>query len=191
MQVVDLMTARVITAMPGTELKQAAELMVRHRVSGLPVVDSLGTLVGMITEADFLRMQVERADGAHVSDLMSSPVLTVTPELPLVEAARMMLSEDVNRMPVMTADGAMVGIISRFDVVNAFTRPDELIEDEIREDIIRRVLFVEPDAVGLRVDQGTVFLSGELESKGEAALLTEMVRRLDGVVEVESALTWR
>lgn len=191
MQVVDLMTARVVTAMPGTELKHAAELMVKHRVSGLPIVDSIGTLVGMITEADFLRMEVEGADGAHVSDLMSSPVLTVTPELPLVEAARLMLSEDVNRMPVVTADGAMVGIISRFDVVNAFTRPDELIEDEIREDIIRRVLFVEPDVVGLRVDQGTVFLTGELESKGEAALLAEMVRRLDGVVEVESTLTWR
>lgn len=191
MQVVDLMTSGVISAQPEMELKQAAGLMVKHRVSGLPVVDLTGALVGMITEADFLCMEVEGAHGTHVSDLMSSPVLTVSPTLPLVEAARMMVDEDLNRMPVVDRAGAMVGIISRFDVVNAFTRPDELIEDEIREDIIRRVLFLEPDVVNLRVDQGTVHLTGQMESKGEAALLAEMVKRLDGVVEVESQLTWR
>lgn len=195
MQVVDLMTAGVITATPDTELKDAARLMVRHRVSGLPVVDGNTRLVGMITEADFLRVEVDsHYEGAVVStrvgDVMSAPVVTVPPELPLVEAARLMCDEDVKRMPVIDDREVIVGIISRFDVVNAFTRPDELIEDEIKEDLLRRVMFLQPEDVDVVVDNGRVLLSGKLETRSEAALLLELVRRLDGVVTVEDKLSW-
>ena len=60
MRVVDLMTTDVIRVSPDTRIKEAARLMFRHRVSGLPVVDADGTLSGIITEADFLRMEVAR-----------------------------------------------------------------------------------------------------------------------------------
>src|SRR3990170_4410539 len=79
---------------------------------------------------------------------------------------------------------------SRADVVNAFTKPDDVIEDEIREDIIRRLLFLTPEAIDVSVSQGIVTLSGELETRTEAHLLEELTRRLDGVIRVDSHLTF-
>jgi osmotically-inducible protein OsmY len=81
-------------------------------------------------------------------------------------------------------------VISRADVVNAFTKPDEVIEDEVREDIVRRLLFLEPDVIGVSVDDGVVTLSGELENRTEAHLLEELTRRIAGVVRVVSDLTY-
>jgi osmotically-inducible protein OsmY len=65
-----------------------------------------------------------------------------------------------------------------------------VIEDEIREDIIRRLLFLEPDALEVHVHDGVVMLSGRLENRTEAHLLEELTRRLDGVIRVESSLTY-
>ena len=62
MQVVDVMTTDVIKVSPDTGIKDAARLMFRHRVSGLPVVDADGSLSGIITEADFLRLEVARKE---------------------------------------------------------------------------------------------------------------------------------
>jgi CBS domain-containing protein len=96
----------------------------------------------------------------------------------------------VKRLPVVAPNGSLVGVISRADVVNAFTKPDDVIEDEIREDIVRRLLFLEPDALDVRVRDGVVMLSGRLENRTEAHLLEELTRRLDGVIRVESSLTY-
>ena len=85
----------------------------------------------------------------------------------------------------------MVGILSRFDIVAAFTRPDDLIEDEIREDLIRRVLFVDPETVDVRVSNGVVTLVGTIGTRTEARLVEELAIRLDGVVGVENRLDWR
>ena len=156
MRVVDLMTTDVIRVSPDTRIKEAARLMFRHRVSGLPVVDADGRLSGIITEADFLRMEVARneADDPQpvetVGEVMSSGVVTVAPDAEITEAAKIMVIQDVKRLPVVDADNKMLGIIARLDIVAVFTRPDEVIEDEIREDLLRRVLFVDPDDVDLR-----------------------------------------
>jgi CBS-domain-containing membrane protein len=205
MQVVDLMTTDVVTVAPDSPLKQAARLMFRHRVSGLPVVDDTDRLVGMITEADFLRLQVEReisaehgfagphpiTEAERVSEVMSKGVITVDPEMSLGEAARIMTVQEIKRLPVVDDEGKLLGIISRMDIVALYTRPDEVIEDEIREDLIRRVLFVDPDGVDVRVSQGVVTLIGEIGTRTEAALMAELTRRLDGVVRVENRLGWR
>ena len=97
----------------------------------------------------------------------------------------------LRRLPVVDDDGKLLGIISRMDIVAVFTRPDEVIEDEIREDLIRRVLFVDPDGVDVRVSQGVVTLIGEIGTHTESALLEELARRLDGVVRVDNRLSWR
>ncbi len=198
MQVLDLMTTDVLAVTPETDLKAAAEVMVRNRVSGLPVVTGPERrLVGMITEADFLRLEVEHGpehtmSGAQmVGDVMSADVVTTGPEALLAEAAEVMVVEDIKRLPVIDGDGCIMGIISRFDIMAAFTRPDEVIEDEIREDVIRRALFADPATVDVRVAGGHVVLRGELSTRGEVALLTEVVRRLDGVMSVDSEMSWR
>lgn len=197
MRVVDLMTTELIQVYPDTGIKEAARLMFRHRVSGLPVVDAGGRLVGIITEADFLRIEVAR-DGEEtpepierVSQVMSEDVVTIPPDAEISDAARLMASNDIKRLPVIGEDRRLLGIISRMDVVAVFTRPDEVVEDEIREDLLRRVLFIDPDEIEVTVANGVVRFSGQIGTRNESRILEELARRLDGVTRVDNQLTWR
>jgi len=209
MKVRDLMTTDPLTVSPDTLLKEAARTMVRNKVSGLPVLVD-GVLVGIVTEGDFLRQEANRdqpyrfslldalfGEGPSdppsveaVAEVMTEMVISTTPEVTIGEAARVMANKRVKRLPVVDEDGVLIGIISRADVVNAFTKPDEIIEDEIREDIIRRLLFLDPQEVGVAVDDGVVTLEGEMENRTEAHLLEELARRVEGVVRVESQLAF-
>lgn len=209
MKVRDLMSTDPITTSPETLLKDAARLMVQAKVSGLPVMKD-GKLVGIVTEGDFLRQEANRDQPYRfslldalfgddptppivetVAEVMTEQVLTVSPDTGLSEAARIMANRRIKRLPVVDDDGNLIGILSRADVVNAFTKPDEVIEDEIREDIVRRLLFLDPKAVEVKVKDGVVTLGGELENRTEAHLLEELTRRLDGVIRVVSNLTFQ
>jgi len=193
--VVDLMTTEVIAVSRDTGLREAARLMFRNRVSGLPITEPDGTLIGIITEADFLRLEVERQEGARdqavtVGEVMSIGVVTVRPEMEIYEAAKIMAVQEVKRLPVVDDDNRLLGVISRADIVSIFTRPDDVIEDEIREDLLRRVLFIDPDDLRVSVTNGVVALSGEVGTRAEASMLEELTNRLDGVFGVETKLTW-
>ncbi|NND01613.1 MAG: CBS domain-containing protein [Acidimicrobiia bacterium] len=196
MRVVDVMTSDVITVRASTSITDAARLMFRNRISGLPVCDADSCLIGMITEADFLRLEVDRhADGEMstvetVGEVMTQNVMTIDPAAELSDVAAVMVKEDINRLPVVDADSRMLGIISRLDVVAAFTRPDDVIEDEIREDVLRRLMRVDLDSIDVKVDAGIVTFNGTIDTRAEAALLEELVRRLDGVLRVENRLIW-
>ena len=196
MRVVDVMTADVITVRAETSITEAARLMFRNRISGLPVCDMDSCLIGMITEADFLRLEVERHSASEVEtvetvgEVMTRDVLTIQPNAELSDAAAVMVREDVNRLPVVDGDARMLGILSRLDVVAAYTRPDEVIEDEIREDVLRRVMAVVLDAIDVEVESGVVTFSGTIGTRAEAGLLEEVVRRLDGVMRVDNRLIW-
>jgi CBS domain-containing protein len=190
------MTTDVITVSRETGIREAARLMFRNRVSGLPVTAVDGTLAGIITEADFLRLEVERQEGEieigeTVGDVMSPGVVTTGPDTEIYEAAKMMTFQDIKRLPVVDEDSRLLGIISRADIVSVFTRPDDVIEDEIREDLIRRVLFIDPDQLNVSVTNGVVTFVGEVGTRNEARLLSELASRLDGVLHVESRLAWR
>jgi CBS domain-containing protein len=194
MLVRDLMTTDVVAVGPGASIRDAARLMFRYRVSGVPVVDMDDHVLGIITEGDFLTMEIERLETGsvpnEVRDVMSKSVKTIPPEMDVTGAARFMQAQDIKRLVVAT-DGRMVGIISRFDIVSAFTRPDDLIEDEIREDLVRRVLFVDPESIEVSVVNGVVTFVGAIGTRTEARLVEELARRLDGVVDVSNELTWR
>jgi len=195
-QVVDLMTTDVITVSSETGIRDAARLMFRNRVSGLPVTNADGVLAGIITEADFLRLEVERQEGVTafgetVGDVMSPGVVTTGPDTEIYDAAKMMTFQDIKRLPVVDDDSRLLGIISRADIVSVFTRPDDVIEDEIREDLIRRVLFIDPDQLDVSVTNGVVTFVGEVGTRNEARLLSELASRLDGVLHVESQVAWR
>jgi CBS domain-containing protein len=209
MKVIDLMTTEVVTIGADQTIKDAARLMVADRVSGLPVVDDSGRLIGIVTEADFLERQVDKespsggllgavfgpqsshADAVTVREVMSTNVITVAADAKVAEAARLLATNSIKRLPIVDGDGAVIGIISRADIVAAFARPDELIEDEIREDLARRVLFVDPDSLSVSVTDGLVGIGGELPTKTDARILEELTRRLEGVVSVDSSLTWK
>ncbi len=190
------MTTDVITVSSETGIRDAARLMFRNRVSGLPVTTPDGTLAGIITEADFLRLEVDRQEGVTelgetVGDVMSPGVVTTGPDTEIYEAAKMMTFQDIKRLPVVDDDSRLLGIISRADIVSVFTRPDDVIEDEIREDLIRRVLFIDPDQLDVSVANGVVTFVGEVGTRNEVRLLSELASRLDGVLRVESKLAWR
>ncbi len=151
-------------------------------------------MLGIVTEEDFLQMEIERLESGivpnEVRSVMSTSVKTIPPDMDIIGAARFMKDQDVKRL-VVAESGKMVGIISRFDIVAAFTRPDDLIEDEIKEDLLRRVLFVDPETVEVSVSNGVVTLVGSIGTRNEARLVEELARRLDGVVDVVNGLTWR
>jgi len=211
MKVRDIMTTDPVKVTGDTRLKEAARLMVRHRVSGLPVVDESGKLIGILSEGDFIRREAGR-DRPHgvslldavfgegelqpvgaetVAEIMTRSVVTITPEATVGEAARVMGRRSVKRLPVVDLEGELIGIVSRADVVGAFTKPDDVIEDEVREDLIRRLLFLDPEMVEVSVSDGVVTLEGELENRTEAHLLEELSRRIAGVVRVDSRLRYK
>lgn len=208
MQIRELMTADVVTIGPDASLKEAARRMLEAGVSGLPVVDADGRLIGIITEADFVSAEADRRQGRRrrllaflvredempakerrVGDVMTEEVAVISPEADHADAARLMEKERVKRLPVVE-DDRIVGIVSRTDILRAFVRPDEDIVEEIREQVMRHVLWIDPNRVEIECVDGNVVLTGRLETRSDANLLVELTRRLDGVVSVKDRLTW-
>ncbi len=109
----DIMTRDVITASPGASAKDLARLLIRNQISGAPVVDTKGRLVGIVSEADIVAKSQKR-----VKELMTKRVQSVEEDTSVEEIARLMMTYKINRLPVL--DGTkLVGIVSRSDIVGA------------------------------------------------------------------------
>lgn len=122
LRVVDLMSIEPITIDASAPLSQAERLMNRQEVSGLPVVDSSGRLVGVISQTDLLRahadpMQSIRWTGLRVQDLMSSPALTIEATAAVTEAASVMERFQVHRLVVVDTADRPTGVLSTLDLV--------------------------------------------------------------------------
>ena len=206
MKVSDLMTRRVHTVRPETTLKDVAAVLSEHRISGLPVVDADGKLMGVIGKTDILAKEgaeppqglrrllhpretskLESKIGARTAgEAMSAPAITVEPSYTVSGAAQIMIEHGINRLPVLL-DDRLVGILTRFDLVRAFARSDGEIEREIREETLRGLSW--PEAMELTIQEGEVTLRGEVDSSFDAEALPAMIRRVPGVVSVDSALS--
>jgi CBS domain-containing protein len=112
----DIMTRKVYTIPPEASAQEAAQLLSRMRISGLPVVNVEDKIIGMITEADIIS-KVDK-EGLHVSDIMSHEVIAVSEETPVNEIALLLTERKIKRVPVVD-NGKVIGIISRGDIVNA------------------------------------------------------------------------
>lgn len=210
-QVGQVMTRDVVSVTPETPIKDAATLLVERGISGLPVCDADGAVVGVMSEADLLVKEggPQRPSGglfswlvdtasapdvvklrAHTAgEAMTSPAITVEATTPVAEAARSMVELGVNRLPVVE-DGRLVGIVTRADLVRLFTRSDEEIAREIREDVAGRMLWIDAKRLEVEVERGEVLLRGQLDTELEAELLERRVQFVPGVVGVRSELTW-
>lgn len=213
MRIQDVMTTDVFTISPDALLKDAAIEFVQQRISGMPVVNSDRNVLGVISETDilpkesgeqrgsggFLQWLVnpddpwinQRFDAVTVADAMSSPARTILPGRPLAEAAKIMLDEDINRLPVVDTEGLLVGLVSRGDLIRAFARPDDEIRREIQEDVLHGAMWLDPNALDVTVTSGIVTLKGEVASKADAELLPTFARKVPGVVDVRSTVTYR
>jgi CBS domain-containing protein len=203
------MTSPVVTVGPETPVKEIAQLLLTHHISGVPVVSD-GKLVGIVTEADLLykeRPDLEeggllrlfrrgqlaeaerKAEGLVARDVMTSPVVTVTEDTPLREVAALMARRQINRVPVVRGD-QVVGIVSRADVLRALVRPDEEVEAAVRRALLEE-LWIDPSHLRVQVQEGVVTLEGEVERRSDKELAERWVETVDGVVRVESRLTYR
>jgi CBS domain-containing protein len=112
----DIMTSEIITLSPTSTVKQAAGLLTRQQISGAPVTDRQGRIVGILSEADIVAKR-----GARVKDIMSKNISSVEEDTPIAEIAALMTSRKISRLPVMRGT-KLVGIVSRADLVAAVAR---------------------------------------------------------------------
>jgi CBS-domain-containing membrane protein len=204
----DVMTTDVLTVDQETPFKQVAELLAEGRVSALPVLDGDGRVVGIVSEADLLlkeefpsgteggrlfegrhkRAARAKAAGDTAAELMTSPAVTVGPDATVAEAARLLHRHGVKRLPVVDPAGPLLGIVSRADLLKVFLRPDDEIAADVRQEVLVRSLWVDPDSVEIDVRDGVVTLSGRLERRSQTAVAVSLVHALDGVVDVVDQL---
>lgn len=116
--------------------------------------------------------------------------MTIGPDAPIAEAARLMYDRRVKRLPVVTSAGLLVGIISRVDVLSLFDRPDDQIRGEVVRDVLPGVLGAVPVDCQVTVRDGIVTLAGRADSERDAKSLVKAVRHVQGVVAVRDQLSY-
>jgi CBS domain-containing protein len=142
----NIMTKRVITIKRDASVKELSELLIKNKISGVPVVDDTGSLVGVATEGDLIvqdadlhfpryfklldgiiyleslnkfKRNLKKYLGTKVEDVMTSGVETVNIDTPVSEVANIMIRNNINRVPVLNKKGDLVGIITRADIVKS------------------------------------------------------------------------
>lgn len=218
MTIKDVMTRTVITVRPDTPIHEAARLMTQHGVSGLPVVDETDRPVGIISEGDLILRQKPRragwwqlffddgerlareyrkAVGATVGEVMTTAVISVSPDLPISAAAAILHTRNVRRLPVM-ANGTLVGIVSRGDLVKALAAappagisvPDAHLVAEMRARMAREP-WADSHAIVVQANEGRLSLWGFVGNREEKAALETMARAIEGCRGVDNQLTVR
>ncbi len=221
MQARDVMTANVVTVAPDTPVADIARLLLEKRISGVPVVDAGGRLVGIVSEGDLVRRLGDeegggrswwlgllatpeeraeayvRAHGRRAADVMTRNVVTVSPDTPLAAVARLLEERHIKRVPVVE-NGRLVGIVSRADLLRALaTKGPEAASADDRA--LRERLQKELEKAGLDyhpyvnivVADGVVHLWGIVSSRREAEALRVAAENVEGVKAVESHLAVR
>jgi CBS domain-containing protein len=205
----DVMTTRVVSVTKDASFRAMAAALREYRVSAFPVLDDDGKVIGVVSEADMLvkealssepedmpgmiaglfrRKEHYKARGILAGDLMTSPAVTVTPDETLERAARLMYTHKIKRLPVADADGHLVGIIGRSDLLSVFDRSDEDIGREILDQVIRGDLHTDPATFTVEVKDGIVTLGGAAETTEFGHDMADRIRHVRGVVAVRDRL---
>ena len=213
MKVSDAMTREVMSVAPETSLRDVARLLGKNRISGVPVVDADGACIGVVSEADLLLKQVNRQQPARLSlewflgpppdpeelrrrtavtaaAAMTSPALTIEADRPLREAASLMVDRGVNRLPVVSGT-ALVGMITRADLVRAYLGSDDEIARAVRDDLLRHTMWLDPADFDVSVGEGIVSIAGRVDRRSTAGIVGRLIGLIDGVTEVRNAMTWQ
>jgi CBS domain-containing protein len=207
----DVMTTRVVSVKRDASFRNMAAALREYRVSAFPVLDDDGKVIGVVSEADMLakealdsepqgmpgmiagllrRREYEKARGTTAGDLMTRPAVTATPDDTLDRAARLMYTRKVKRLPVVDANGHLVGIVGRSDLLAVFDRSDKEILKEITDDIMLNQFLTDPNALHVTVENGVVTLSGVPETTSVGQEIVAQARHAQGVVAVRDRLSY-
>jgi CBS domain-containing protein len=197
---------------PDVPLKDVARLLIDNGVSGVPVVDA-GRVVGVVSEADFLikergaravrhrrlvsifgeseeaRAELGKLAARTAGEAMTSPAVTIAAARAIRDAAVVMNQQHMNRLPVVDGE-RLVGIVTRADLVRAYLRSDEELERTIREDVLRRILWLDPASFDVAVRNGEASISGHAERRSTAEIVEETIRMVPGIVDVQVDIGW-
>jgi CBS domain-containing protein len=194
MLVGDVMSSPVVTVAPGAQLKEVADLLVRHEISAVPVVERHGELVGIVSEADLVPLELGADPHAHLApvgepparhpsvaaEVMTREVVALPERADAAEAGRLMLERGIKSIPVVR-EGRVVGIVARRDLLKALARGDQDIAADLRALLEEELGPPSPFRVTVR--DGVVELSGPPDPTARR-LATLLVRGVPGVVDL-------
>ncbi len=190
MKVSDVMTRDVVSARPATSYKEAVDLLVGHDVSALPVLDDLGRVIGIVSEADFVPIAARRkAHARNVGDVMTTRPVVLHPEQDVSVAARTLVGSRHKSAPVVDATDSLVGIVSRQDLLGAYVRPDDVIAADVAAALADPTRTPEGNAVAARVVDGVVTLSGRVVDDDDRRVVAAAAWRAPGVIDVVDEVT--
>lgn len=214
MKVRDVMSSPAITIRPDATFQEVVDALLANDISGLPVVDADGRLVGIVTEADLVSKEaygfrrrralalvadhlrgrdpqwVRKGAGRTARDVMTASPAVASPDDDLGVVARQMLESHHKRVPVVDG-GRVVGLVSRHDLLRPFHRSDVELLAEV-ETLLGDVLRV-PEGHDAKptVESGVVTLDGTARWPRDAAVIGQVVAALPGVVAVDDRLVAR
>jgi CBS domain-containing protein len=207
MRIVEIMTSEPVTVRADASVGDIAQRLVDHGVSGLPVVDERGQLIGIVTEADLIPREAyprrrralgllsdvwhgrrhqwaKKTAGSVAADVMTTPAVSCRPDEDVRVAARRMLERGVKRLPVVEHDRP-VGIISRHDVLRVLNRTDEAIQADVAT-LLNGLNRPDQSRVHCSVEGGVVHLAGDVRYAWDKEIVAAMARSVDGVIDVVS-----
>jgi CBS domain-containing protein len=199
----------VVSVHPGTPYKEIVRLLTEHQISALPVLGDAGRVLGVVSEADLLPKESRsqqppparsaftsreaqlrhKAEADTALELMTAPAITITAEEDVSKAARRLETHRIKRLPVVDETGRLVGIVSRRDILRIFLRTDQELLDEARALLVDD-FWIAPDGWTARVEGGTLHLTGCMDRRSTVRIAESAVRHIDGIVAVQSELTY-
>lgn len=213
MTVGNVMTSPVVSVDADMPLKEVAILLVENKISGVPVVDADGAVLGIVSEADFLvkeqgaeairhrplarffgesrgsREQLAKVAAVTAGDAMTAPAITIDSHRRISEAAALMTARRMNRLPVVD-DGRLVGIVTRADLVRAYVRSDEELAGTIRDEVLLRILWLDPASFTVDVTDGVASVSGHVPRRSTAEMIAHLVAMIPGIVDARADVSW-
>jgi CBS domain-containing protein len=204
----DVMSTHVIAVRPGAPYKEMAAMLHEQRVSAFPVIDEDNKVIGVVSEGDLLTKEAlegtvprtlqsltqqsvrRRVNAVTAADLMTKPPVTIGPGEPVTHAARLMFDRRVKRLPVTSDDGALIGIVTRSDVLSVYSRSDAEIQRQVTQDLILGTFMCDPYDFAVTVKDGIVTIKGTPETSPVGHGIIDAVRHMEGVVAVRDRLSY-
>jgi CBS domain-containing protein len=204
----DVMSTHVIAVRQNASYKDMAAMLHEQRVSAFPVLDDHNKVIGVVSESDLLTKEAlegtvpgmlqsmvsqrehARASAVTAAELMTKPPVTVGPDEPVTQAARLMYSRRLKRLPVTSDDGTLIGIVTRADVLSVYSRPDADIQREIIQDLIVAMFAGDPARFTVTVADGIVTIEGAPETDLVGRDIIDAARHVEGVVAVRDRLSY-